>query len=95
MSFPNSSFEENVSTYVFGKSFLHYRELKIDCWALKIYYAKKILNPFVCVEVRILVEKGNVYEGHIFPRSLLQTCRLETSSLSLHTRLIVNKKLKF
>jgi len=28
MSFPNSKFEGNFSTYVFGKSFWHYRELK-------------------------------------------------------------------
>ena len=27
MSFPNSNFEGNFSTYVFGKSFWHYRDL--------------------------------------------------------------------
>jgi hypothetical protein len=32
MPFPNSNFEGNFSTYVFGKSFSHYRELKVDCW---------------------------------------------------------------
>ena len=68
----------------------------IESWKLivghrDIYYAKKILNTFVCVEVRILVEKWNVYEGNIFPSSLLQTCRLETTSLFLNTRLLVNK----
>ena len=57
-----------------------------------IYYAKKILNSFECVEVRILVEKWNIHEAHIFPRPLLQTCRLETTSLCLNTRLRVNKK---
>ena len=67
----------------------------IDNWELivghrDIYYAKQILNTFVCVEVRILVEKWNVYEGHIFPRPLLQTRRLETTSLCLNTRLFVN-----
>ena len=74
-----------------GKSFWYYRELKIDCWTSHIYYAKKIINTFVCGEVRILVEKWNVCEGHIFPRPLLQTCRLETTSLWLNTRLFVNK----
>jgi len=37
-----------------------------------IYNAKKKLNTFVCVEVRILLEKWIVYEGHISPRPLLQ-----------------------
>jgi len=91
MSFPNSNFEGNFSTYVFGKSFWHYSELKIHCWHRGVYYAKKILNSFVYVEVRILGENWNVYEGHIFPRPLLQTCKFETSSLCLNTRLIVNK----
>jgi len=41
MSFPNSSFEGNVSTYVFGKSFWHYRELKIEFGHRDIDFAKK------------------------------------------------------
>ena len=57
---------------------------------LVIYFAKKILNAFVCVEVRFLVEKWNV-NGHIFPRPLLQKCRLETNSLCLYNRLLVKK----
>ena len=32
MSFPNSKFEGNFSTYVFGKSFWHYLELKSERW---------------------------------------------------------------
>ena len=63
MSFPNSNFEGKYGTYVFGKYF--------DITDSDIYYAKKILNTFVCVEVRIFVVKLNVYEGHIFPRPLL------------------------
>jgi len=68
----------------------------IESWKLIFghrdnFYAKKILNPFVFVEIRILVEKWNEYEGHILPRPLLQTCRLETTSLCLNTRLLVNK----
>ena len=68
----------------------------IEKWKLNvgnhdIYYAKIILKYFVCVEVRIPVEKWNVYEGHIFPRPLLETCRLETSSFYLNTRWLVNK----
>jgi len=71
----------------------------IGSWKLNvghrvIYYAKKILNSFVCLEVRILVEKWNMYEDHIFTRPLLQTFRLETTSLCLNTRLHVNKNFK-
>ena len=69
--------------------------VNIESWKLivgyrDIYYAKKILNPFVCVEVTILVVKCNVYEGHMFTRPLLQTCRLETTFLCLNIRLIGN-----
>jgi len=46
------------------------------------------------VEIRILVEKLNIYEVNILPRPLLHTCRLETTSLCLYTRLRV-KKSKF
>ena len=92
MSFPSSNFEGNFSTCVFGKSLWYYRELKIDCWTSRHILCEKILNPFVCVEVRILVEKWNVYEGHFFPRPLRQTCRLKTTTLCLNTRLLVNNK---
>jgi len=92
MSFPSSNFERNSSTYVIGKSFWHYLEQKIDCWTSRYTLWKKILNPFVCVEIRILVDKLNVYEVHILTRPLLQTCRLETTSLCLNTLLYVNKK---
>ena len=91
MSFPNRNFEGNFSTYVFGKSFWHYRELKIDCWSSRHILREKILNSFSCVDVRNLVVKLIVYEGHNFPGPLLQTCRLETTSLCLNTLLFVNK----
>ena len=57
-----------------------------------LYYAKEILNTFVCVEVRIFVEIWNIYEVLIFPMPLLQTCILEKISLCSNTRLGVNKK---
>ena len=92
MSFPNSSFEGNYSTFGLCKSFWYYRELKIDSWTSRHILCEKSLNPFVCVEIIILVEKWNVYEFHIFPRPLLKTFSLETTSLCLNTRLFVNKK---
>jgi hypothetical protein len=92
MSFPNSNFEGNFSTYVFCKSFWHYWMLKIHCWTSRHILCEKILNAFVCVEIRIIVEKWNVYEIHIFPRPLLQIWRLEKTSFCLNTRLFLNKK---
>ena len=91
MYFPNSNFERNFSTCVFDKSFWHYRELKIDCWSSRHILCKKILNSILSVEVRILVEKLNIYKGHIFPRPLLQTCRFERNYMCSNTRLRVNK----
>ena len=44
---------------------------------------RKILNSFVCVEVRIRIEKRNIYEAHIFTRPLLQTCRMDKTSFCL------------
>ena len=35
-----------------------------------------------------------MYEAHIFPRPLQQTCRLETTPLCLNTRLRVQKNFK-
>ena len=92
MSIPRSHFEGNFSTYVVGKSFWYYRDPKIDFGASRYILCKKILNTFVCLDGRILVEKWNVYEGHILPRPLLQTFRLETTSLCLNTRVHAKKK---
>jgi len=85
MSIPNSNSEGNLSTYVFCTSFCHYEELKIDWWSSRHILCEKILNTFVCAEVRILVEKWNIYEAHIIPRPLLQKCRLERTMLCLNT----------
>ena len=43
MPFPNSNFEGNFSTYVFGKTFLHYRDLKSECWTSGHILCKKYL----------------------------------------------------
>jgi len=94
MFFPNRSFEGNVSTYVFGKPFWHYRELKSERWTSRHILCKKILNIFIGFEFRMIVKKWNMYFAQIFPRPLQQTCRLETTSFNLNTRLRV-KKIKF
>ena len=57
MSFPNSNFKGNISTYVSGKYFDIIESLKLIVGNREIYFAKKILNYFLCLEVRILVEK--------------------------------------
>ena len=70
MSFPNSNFEGNRSTYVFGKSFWHYRDLKSECWTSRQILFKKILNVFICVEVRILCKKLKYVWSSQFPEAI-------------------------
>jgi len=67
MCFPNRTFEGNFGTYVFESHFDIIETWKFYVGHRVIYYAKKILNSFICVEVRILVGKWNIYEAHIFP----------------------------
>ena len=95
MCFPISNFEGKFSTYVFSNSFWHYLELKCECWTSRHILCEKILNFFEWIEDIILVKKWNIYEAHIFPRPLLQTCRLETTSLCLNARLLEKKNSKF
>ena len=92
MSFPNSNFERNFSTCVFGNSFCHYRDLKSECWTSRHILCKKIINFSYVWRLEFFVKKWNMYEAHIFPRPLKQTCRLVTTPLCLNTRLRVNKK---
>jgi len=43
MYFQNSNFDGNFRTYVFGKSFWHYRDKKSECWTSRHILCKKIL----------------------------------------------------
>ena len=70
MSFPNSNFEENFSTNVFGKTFWHYRDLKSECWTSRHILCKKILNFFICVEVRILCKELKYAWSSHFPEAI-------------------------
>ena len=91
MSFPRGNFEGNSSTYVFGKSFWHYRELKSDCWTSRhILCEKNILNSFVCVEIKIVVEKWNLYEGHNFSEAI--TTHMQIGNDFLEFKYPVNVK---
>ena len=92
ISLPNINLEGNFSTYVFGKSFWHYRDLKSECWSSRHILCKKILNFSYVWCLKFFVNKWNMYEAHIFPRLLKQTCRLETTLLCINTRLRVIKK---
>ena len=92
MPLPSSNFEGNFSTYVFGKSFWHYRDLKSECWSSRHILCKKILKNSYIWWLEFRVKKWNMYEAYIFPRPLHQTCRLETTFfLFLNTRLRVKK----
>ena len=70
---------------------MHIPQLKEFDGHCELYYSKKVLNYFVYVEVWILEEKCNIYETHIFPRSLVQTCWLGSISMCLNTQLSVKK----
>ena len=41
--------------------------------------------------LEFFLKKCNMYEAHIFPRPLQRTCRLETTTLCVNTRLRVKK----
>ena len=68
MSFPNSKFDGNFSTYVFRNSFWYYRDLKSECLTARHILCKKILNFFICVEVRILFKKSEICMKFTFSR---------------------------
>ena len=70
MSFPNRNFEGNFSTYVFEKSFWHYRDLKSECCTSRHILCKKILNFFICVEVRVLCKKVKYEWISHFPEAI-------------------------
>ena len=92
MSFPKSKFEWNLTTYMFvGCMFFASSQAERYLLYIKSFIMKKILNYFGFQQVRILLEKWNIYEAHIFPRSLAQTLWLETKSLWLNTQLRLNK----
>ena len=80
MSFPNRSFEGNFSTYVFGKSFWHYRDLKSECWTSRHILWKKKLNFFLCLEFRILCKKVKyVFSSH-FPEAITTNMQIGNDS---------------
>ena len=90
--FSNIILKETLVLMFLASHFVIIEKWKLNGGYRDIYYAKKILNTFACLEFRILVGKKIVYECHILPRPLLQTWRLETTSLCLNTRLLLNKK---
>ena len=57
--FPNSNFEGNFSTY---------RDLKSECCKSRHILWKKILNFFICVEVRSLCKKSEICMKLTFSR---------------------------
>jgi len=80
MSFPNSIFEGNFRTYVFGKSFWHYRDLKSECWTSRHILCNKILNFFKCMEVRIHSKKLKYVWSSQFPEAITTNMQIENDS---------------
>ena len=76
---------------MFG-SCVFFARLKLIGGCTSIYLLRKnILTYFGGVEFRILVGMWNIYEAHIFTRSLGQKCCLEKSTLCLRTRFRLKK----
>ena len=59
MSFQNSNFDGNFSTYVFLKSFWYYRELKIDC--LTIVWKDMFTLTFVDLEYETSTSSWDIW----------------------------------
>ena len=64
MSFTSSNFEGNFSTYVFGKSFWHYRDLEIDCSTSRHILCENILNSFVCWSLEFFRKVRCIWRSH-------------------------------
>ena len=74
-----------------GNSFWRYRELKIDCWSSRHILCEKNIKSFRMCGASISCRKVKCIWSSYFQRPLLQTFKLETTSLCLNTRLLVNK----
>ena len=92
MSFPNSNFEGNFSTYVFKKSFWNYRDLKNECWTSQHILCKKILNFFICVEVRILCKKVKYVWSSHFPEAITTNMQIGYESFVFEYPVTCKKK---
>ena len=88
MSLPNSNFEGNL---FYASHFDIIETWKVNVAYRDIYYAKNFNFSYEW-RLEFFVKKWNMYEAHILPRPLQQTCSLETTPLCLNTRLRVNKK---
>ena len=69
MSFPNSNFEGNFSTYAFGNSFDIIETWKVNVRHRDIYYAINI-KFFICVEIWILCKKVKYVWSSNFPKAI-------------------------
>ena len=79
MSFPNSNFEGNFSTYVFDKSFFIIETWKVNVGHRDLYYAKNI-KFFICVEVRIPCKKVKYVWSSHFPQDITTKMRIGNES---------------
>ena len=80
MSFPNSNFEGNISTYVFGKSFWHYRDLKSECWTSRHILCKKILNFSYVWRLEYLCKKVKYVWSSHFPDAIKKNMQIGNDS---------------
>ena len=83
MSFPNSNFEGNFSTY---------RDLKSECCKSRHILCKKILNFFKCVEVIILCKKVNYVWSSHFPDAITTNMQIGYDSFVFKYPVTCKKK---
>jgi len=92
-SFPSSNFEWNFTTYVFGKSFWHYRELKIYCWTSRHILCKKNIKYFRMCGGENSCRKVKCIRRSHFPQAI--TTNMQTGNDLLMFKKPVTCKKKF
>ena len=93
MYFPNSNFERNFSTYVFGKTFWHYRELNIECWTWRHILGEKIFKKFrLCGSENSCTKLKWIWRSHI-PRAITEKIQFVNDILVFKYPVICKQKI--
>ena len=94
MSFANSNFEGNFSTYVFGKSFWHYREQNCECWSSRHILCKKISNFSYVWRLEFFVQKVKYVWSSHFPEAIKTNMQIGNDSFVFKYPVRFKKNLK-
>ena len=94
ISFPNSNFEGNFSTHVFGKSFWYYREVKIDCWTSRHILCEKNIKHFLMCGGYNSWEVECMWRSH-FPDAITTNMQIGNGLLVFKCPFLFKKIFKF